>query len=553
MQKDSDLKREKNGASDSWSSRVWGLSQKLMLGAALLVLLTVGLTGMMVLRLNLQLQTQRVRTTLHDLGVMLAENPLVLQATAAGVSNKSLDMYLDSLVAGVLDLDIVTLSDANSKRLYHVDKTKVGLQVVGGDDARARAGEAYFSHAVGTMGEQLRFFMPIWDKTTGKQLGFVVTGALASTLDSQQTTIISEHVRILLPMLAFALVCAWFGARQIKKKSLLGYEPVELSKFFLERDEVLNSLEEGIIAVDVKGVLTLANKAALGMLHLYPADIGAKKLDDLYPQIRVGETLNTGRSYYNNGLTFGDTNVLCDRIPIREGSVIIGAVAILRNRTELTHMAEELTGVNHMIDALRSNSHEFMNKLHVILGLLRIGATDEAEKYIAGISQEQSDVIAPVLQKIHNKALGALILGKMSHCRELDIKFNLAPTSAVPATSSFLTGESFITLVGNLMENAIEAVNAKPKGSGEREVTLMVHEDDRSLMISVDDTGAGMNPEDVERVRKGGYSTKGRNRGIGMRLIQSVLASNGGEMQIDTEKDVGTSITVCFTRRENCD
>jgi sensor histidine kinase regulating citrate/malate metabolism len=136
----------------------------------------------------------------------------------------------------------------------------------------------------------------------------------------------------------------------------------------------------------------------------------------------------------------------------------------------------------------------------------------------------------------------------MSHCRELDINFNLVSSSSVPANSRFLSGNAFETLVGNLVENAIEAVNAKAKGDGEREVSLLVHEDEQALMITVDDTGEGMTEEEMERLKKGGYSSKGRYRGTGMRLIHSVLASSGGEMQIDSEKGVGTSISVCFTK-----
>ena len=284
------------------------------------------------------------------------------------------------------------------------------------------------------------------------------------------------------------------------------------------------------------------------MLHIAPEDLRVRLLDDIYPQIRIGETLASGEPLYNSGIILGDVNILCNRIPIRENGTLLGAVAILRNRTELTRMAEELTGVNHMIDALRSNSHEFMNKMQVILGLLRIGEPEEAERYITGIAREQSDVIAAVLQKIRNKNLGALLLGKMSHCRELDIEFKLVGSSSVPAVSRFLSGDAFVTLVGNLVENAIEAVNSKAKGEGDREVSLLIHEDERSLMVTVDDTGEGMTPEEIEHVRQGGYSSKGRHRGTGMKLIRSVLESNGGEMQIDSEKGAGTSITVCFTR-----
>jgi sensor histidine kinase regulating citrate/malate metabolism len=524
-----------------------GLSQKLILGGMFLVLLTLGLTMLVVIRLNIRLQERRVEETLHNLGEMVAVNPLVIQACREGRGSGDLIQYLDHLVAGISDLDVVTLADMHSRRLYHVDKLRVGEALVGGDEGYALKGGHYFSRAVGTLGDQKRYFAPVIDDDTQKQIGFVLVGSLIETINTQQHEIYVDHLRVGLIVLCFAAVSAWLVARNIKK-SLLGYEPGQLSKFFLERVEVLNSLEEGIVAVDETGRISLANKAARTLLGLKNDDLRSEKLDELYPQIRISETLESGQPLYNSGITWGDVNVLCDRIPVKENGSILGAVAILRNRTEQTHLAEELTGVNHLMDALRSNTHEFMNKLHVILGLLRIGAPDEAEKYITNISREHSEVIGPVLRKIQNKTLGALILGKMSHCRELDINFNLVSSSSVPANSRFLSGNAFETLVGNLVENAIEAVNAKAKGDGEREVSLLVHEDEQALMITVDDTGEGMTEEEMERLKKGGYSSKGRYRGTGMRLIHSVLASSGGEMQIDSEKGVGTSISVCFTK-----
>ena len=158
-----------------------------------------------------------------------------------------------------------------------------------------------------------------------------------------------------------------------------------------------------------------------------------------------------------------------------------------------------------------------------------------------------------MVQKIENKTVAALILGKMSRCRELNIDFRLDKSSFVPSNSTFLTSNAFVTVIGNLLENAIEAINAKPKEQGVRELSLLIHEDERSLMITVDDSGEGMTPEEIERVRQGGYSSKGQYRGTGTRLIRSILEASGGEMQIDSEKGVGTSITVCFTRREKRD
>ena len=74
--------------------------------------------------------------------------------------------------------------------------------------------------------------------------------------------------------------------------------------------------------------------------------------------------------------------ILADRMPIVKNGRTVGAVAIFRNRTEMVRLAENLTGVNHVVEALRANTHEFMNKLHVILGLLQLEEYKEAERYV---------------------------------------------------------------------------------------------------------------------------------------------------------------------------
>ena len=380
------------------------LSQKLMLGGTFLVLLTITLTFVMVLRLNITLQEHRLEGTLHDLGEMVAMNPLVVHACQDGSSNGDLILYLDHLIAGVSDLDVITVADMHSRRLYHVDRLRVGEPVKGGDEGPVLRGTRYFSRAVGVMGDEKRYFTPVFDVSGKKQMGFVLVGSLIKSIESQRREIVVRHLQVAVVVICIALASAWLVARSIKK-SLLGYEPGQFSKLFMERGEVLNALEEGIVAVDTAGRISMANKAAISLLGLTKDDVGSAVLDELFPQIRISETLKSGEPYYNNGVTWGDVNVLCDRIPVNEHGSVLGAVAILRDRTELTHLAEELTGVNHLMDALRSNTHEFMNKLHVILGLLRIGAPDEAEKYITSISREHSEVIAPVLQKIQNKKL----------------------------------------------------------------------------------------------------------------------------------------------------
>lgn len=108
-----------------------------------------------------------------------------------------------------------------------------------------------------------------------------------------------------------------------------------------------------------------------------------KPLHEVYPQSTLDRILRTGQSEYNVSMrSLKDIRVLSDRLPLYEDGKLSGAVSIFRNRTEVAQLADDLTGVRHMVDAMRAYTHEFMNKLHVILGLLQIGEPEKAQQYI---------------------------------------------------------------------------------------------------------------------------------------------------------------------------
>ena len=59
---------------------------------------------------------------------------------------------------------------------------------------------------------------------------------------------------------------------------------------------------------------------------------------------------------------------------------IVGALSTFRDKTEVNILAEQLTGVKMYVEALRAQSHEFMNKLHVILGMVQMNYYDELKR-----------------------------------------------------------------------------------------------------------------------------------------------------------------------------
>lgn len=120
-----------------------------------------------------------------------------------------------------------------------------------------------------------------------------------------------------------------------------------------------------------------------------------KPLRAVYPVSTLGRILHTGKAEYNVSMkSLPNVRVLSDRLPIYENGQLAGAVGIFRNRTEVTQLADDLTGVQHLVDAMRAYTHEFMNKLHVILGLLQIGQPERAEQYIMDTTRIQREAVS---------------------------------------------------------------------------------------------------------------------------------------------------------------
>jgi signal transduction histidine kinase len=92
----------------------------------------------------------------------------------------------------------------------------------------------------------------------------------------------------------------------------------------------------------------------------------------------------------------------------------------------------------------------------------------------------------------------------------------------------------------NLLRNAKEAM----PGGGRIQVALGTGEPGR-VTVSVTDTGGGIPPEHVERVFEPFFSTKAKGTGLGLALVQQILAEHGGRVEVQSS-DRGTTFRLIF-------
>lgn len=119
---------------------------------------------------------------------------------------------------------------------------------------------------------------------------------------------------------------------------------------------------------------------------------------------------------------------------------MIGAASISRNVTEIRRLAQELSETTEMINSLRSFNHEFMNKIHVILGYLETKNPLEAKKFILNNVGASSANISKVANEIESTGIAAIIIGKMVSASNFGIKLDLIGDSYC---KNMTTGISF--------------------------------------------------------------------------------------------------------------
>ena len=482
-----------------------------------------------------------IDTIIKSYAVQLAKTDIIKDALIDEHLDESFIKYLDEIVKNEEYVDYIVITKKDNTRLYHPNKELIGESFQGGDENLALEGsEPYFTQGKGTREYQRRCFCSVYDDGNNP-IGFVMVSCHTSQIVTLYRTELLRFLGVLLFSFFLGIVFSQMIARVLKKR-LLGYEPAHIAELFQQRDDILNSLNEGLVLMDNNNECAYMNETAKKLLSL-EEDTHNEKLntfinkevliddeDDAIHQVKVENT---------------DRTLMVSNGAINHNDKRIGTLVLLNDMTRLNRLAEELTGVKHIIDALRATTHEQKNRLHVILGLLQLGEMDEAIEFITqSVNSEEKN--SNIINTIENKTIAALILGKINKAKELNIEFQLVKGSYLEAHNEYLSAQDLVTIIGNLVENAFDAIGDK---EGERKVDLFISCSDEWLMIIVDDTGSGMSEEVKEKLLTEEYTSKGEGHGVGLRLIKDIVKRSHGEFNIETEEGEGSSFTVTIQEK----
>lgn len=479
--------------------------------------------------------TEHIEENAFGIAHIIADTPLVID----GLKNPSKSGEIQDFAKTIMKsahIDIVVVADINGVRLSHPNEARIGKKIVGNDYYRALKGAEYASFATGTLGKNLRVFVPIYDDQTGEQIGIVLVGKLLNTVNQN----IQHSKEAIYPGIMIGLLIGIIGAVILAKsikKTMFNLEPSEIAKLLEERSAMLNSVREGVVAIDTDSQITLVSDEAERIFQRAGiANPLGGLADESIPNTRLDEVLKTGQAIYDKEQDLNGITILTSRVPIVVNGKVVGALATFRDKTEISLLAEQLTGVKQYANALRAQTHEYKNKLHIILGMLHMKAYDKLSDYINYIAHMYQEQIGFLVSRIKDPVLAGFILGKMSYARENNMKLQLTEDSYIPEpVDPDLTNE-LVTILGNLVQNAIEA----SKDSKEKTVVMTLLYEEGSLTIEINDSGPGISEEQKDKIFTFGYSTKGKNRGIGLHLVQESVDRLGGKIEIFSELGKGT-------------
>lgn len=375
-------------------------------------------------------------------------------------------------------------------------------------------------------------------------VGYVVTGYSDDVLKNSAI----DSIIFLLIMTAFGLSVGIFGAIYLArrvKKILFGLEPEAIAAMLQERNIILDSVREGVITIDDKGIITLVNIEAENLLSdakiVDTGELVGKNIKDVLQNVRFDSILKEGKIITNAGVKLGDTLFIITSVPLMLNDKIIGAVFTFRKKSVVEELANQLTGFKNYSTALRAQTHEFMNKMHVIMGLIEMKAYDELKQFTKEVALNRQSEVSYIVTRLKDITLAGFILGKISRSRELDIDFSLSDESELRNELEVPSVHDLVLIVGNIIENAFDALQ---NHKGERIVNLSILDFDKEIVIIVEDSGPGMSEDSKNNVFTRGYSSKGEGHGYGLYLVKQSIDNLEGTIDIETSEGEGTTFTV---------
>lgn len=375
-------------------------------------------------------------------------------------------------------------------------------------------------------------------------------GQLLGTL-SLMTDIQSAHPHLL------ALLCTIVDS--IERELLLIKHNTQLQ---ILNQVLLETNYYGVIITDARGtILEINDNSAL----ILGKSIHEKRLfagTSVFAMGRIG-------SYFERVILHGKSCVgeeisitvadklnyyMLDVVPIYDNEQLIRVVGSLRDITQMK-MTEELLRNSEKLgfagQLAGSIAHEIRNPMTTVKGMLQLSSKTTNPHYYNLMMSElerMNAIVGEFLILGRPQALQykdeecAMILQEVLSVLEMQFEMNgIVIRSEFMETTTILCDRDQVKQVFlNILKNALEAL---PFGG---EVIVRLDVVDRYQRIRFIDNGVGMTEEVKQRIGQPFHTTRRDGNGLGMMMVDKIVASHEGRLVVSSELGIGTSVEVWF-------
>lgn len=476
----------------------------------------------------------------------ISENTEIIDA----MDNEEPEKIIQPLTKSIqeqIGAEFIVIGNANEIRYSHTLADRIGKTMVGDDNERAlNNGETYVSEQVGSLGLSIRGKSPIIKD--GNVIGVVSVGYLIDNINEKIAQKNRAIITLFIVFLIIGVTGSLFIARHLKKL-LFHMEPHEIAEEHLQKEAILKSTKEGIIAVNSNNHITLLNDSAKEMLQLERYqynDIIGKPLQSIIelPLLHDEQMpfLQDGEFIMNNEI------VLMNTFALQDNQKRFGAVATFRKKTDLEKFTKELSTIKQYTEGLRAQTHEYANKIHTILGLLQLDHKDAAIDFIRSDTEIRDTRRHVMTDAIEDPVIEGLFIAKMNIANEKGVQFNINKDSHLGNLISFRYRDVLLKVLGNIIDNAFYAVNNNPQ------VEVFITDIGKDIVMEIDDNGPGIQPADEAHIFDHGFSTKHKNgHGNGLYLVKKAVSLVGGEIFLEAGVWNGARFVVIIPKEGEVD
>ncbi|GAA5170297.1 MULTISPECIES: sensor histidine kinase [Amycolatopsis] len=506
-------------------NRRWSLARQLLLVQVAGVVALVGVGAGLAFLDASRSADQRATREVLAVSRTIADAPTVLDALSTPDPSTRLQPYAEQVRADT-GVDFVTIMDPDGIRYTHPNPAVIGQRFLG-NTAEARQGGVVVETYSGTLGPSMRAVVPVFDREH-RVVALVAVGIRVEAISAE----LAQRLRPLFAVAAAVLVVGLTGSVLVSgrlRRQTRGLAPAELSSVFAYYEATLRAVREGLVLLGEDRRVVLCNDGARALLGLRDDPVGKPIAElglpaDLVTAFRDDEPRT-------DEIHLTDTRVLVvSTAPVRSDERARGIVVTLRDHTDLQLLTGELNTTRGLAESLRSQAHEAANRLHTVVSLVEMGRTEEAVEFATAELEIAQRLTDRVVGAVAEPVLAALLLGKAAEASERGVELVLTDDTALDELD--LEPRDLVTVLGNLVDNAIDAAIENAAAARPR-VTVTVRDDDGRLLLRVADSGRGVAESAKDAVFQRGWTTKPQEgHGLGLALVGQVVRRYGGEITL---------------------